>query len=80
MAFASQETSGDWNCHNIVENTDLGTNQWGQISFASLDAGATAEKELSIELLKKAVTDLGETNQLFLQTSNEVILQSIKIK
>ena len=80
LAFASQETSGAWTCHNIVENTDLGTNQWGQISFASLDAGATAEKELSIELLKKAVTDLGETNQLFLQTSNKVILQSIKIK
>ena len=56
------------------------TNEHGQISFASLEAGATAEKEFSIELLKKAVTDIGETNQLALQTSNEVILQSIKIK
>ena len=80
LAFASQETTGEWTCHNIVNNTDLGTNEHGQISFASLDAGATAEKELSIELLKKAVTDFGETNQLFLQTSNGVILQSIKIK
>ena len=80
LAFASQETTGEWFCHNIVDNTDLGTNKYGQISFASLDAGATAEKELSIELLKKAVTDFGETNQLFLQTSSGVILQSIKIK
>ena len=80
LAFISQETTGSWFWHNIVNNTDLETNECGQISFASLEAGATAEKEFSIELLKKAVTDIGETNQLALQTANEVILQSIKIK
>lgn len=80
LAFISQETTGSWAWHQIVNNTDLETNEYGQISFASLEAGATAEKEFSIELLKKAVTDIGETNQLALQTSNEVILQSIKIK
>jgi len=79
LAFISQETSGDWTWHNLLNNTDLGTNEYGQLSCSSLDAGATGTIEVALATLKAAVASEGETNQLVLQTSNAVVLTKVTL-
>ena len=80
LAFISAETASPWEWHNLCDNTDLGTNQYGQLAIANFSSGATGEIEVSLELLANAVKAEGETNKLALQTSNGALLQSVKIK
>lgn len=80
LAFISAETASPWAWHNLCDNTDLGTNQYGQLAIANFSSGATGEIEVSLELLANAVKAEGETNKLALQTSNGALLQSVKIK
>ena len=80
LALISAETVSPWKWHNLADNTDLGTNKYGQLAIANFSSGATGEIEVSLELLANAVKAEGETNKLVLQTSNDALLQSVKIK
>ena len=80
FCLISQETSGSWTWHNLKSNTTLGTDQYGQLSNSSFEAGAEATIEVSLQDLADAVKAEGETNQLTLQTSNDALLLKITLK
>ncbi len=80
LALISAQTVKPWAWTELKDNTDLGTNKYGQLSIAEFPAGTTGEIEVPLEVLANAVKAVSETNKLVLQTSNAALLQSVKIK